>query len=101
MFTVPGPPGDVQKVFVQDNSVILYWCCTDQRRLAIQYVLMLWRGSKVARKFILDDPFFHVRGLDSNTQYFFSVQAVNDIGVGTDKNITVTTLPESEYYLYT
>lgn len=93
---MPGPPGDVRKVFVQDNSVILYWCCADQRHLAVQYVLLVWRGSKVTRKFILDEPFFHVRGLNSNTQYFFSVQAVSDIGVGPDKNITVTTLPESE-----
>ena len=96
VFTVPGPPGNVRKLFVQDGSVILYWCCADQGALALQYVLTEWRGSKVTRQFTLDDPFYHVRGLDSNTQYVFSVQAVNKVGVGADKNITITTLPGSE-----
>ena len=96
IFTVPGPPGDIRKLLVEEDSVMLYWCGADQRRLPLQYALMVWRGSKVTRKFTLNDPFYRVRGLDSNTQYLFSVQAVNKVGMGTDKNITVTTLPRSK-----
>ena len=96
LFTVPGPPGDIRKLLVEDDSVMLYWCVADQRGSAVQYVLVVWSGSTVTRQFTLEDPFYRVRGLDSNTQYLFSVQAMNELGLGAEKNITVRTLPGSE-----
>lgn len=98
LFAVPGPPGDIRKLLVEDDSIMLYWCAAEHRSSDLQYMLVVWSGSNVTKQFTLDDPFYRVRGLDSNTQYLFSVQAMNELGLGAEKNITARTLPGSECY---